>query len=1281
MSSVRGFRRVLGASIAALALWLGGEVSLASAQDDWSITRDAKPKPRAGAAVRKPAKPKPVQAPVAAPDASSQLIERTYRAFVAAPEDGFALKRLRELWLLREGSLDSLLTRLRDEQLADVSRVEPALALAHVLVVLDRREEALTMLAPFQQDSRAILLSARVLRELSRLEEAERAYIDAAQKGRAPADRQLALRALAELALERSDVELARARFTELARAQGDVAASEVELARALSKRGKHADAAVSLQRVISARRGDARAVVPLLRDLAAEQLAAGDVAGAKQSLERALSPGSSNAGYRAELYDLSIEAARRSDGLRELAERLSRDAAGGIDAASRAARLWDELGEEPKAVEAYRNLLRKNPRDLDARRALSQVLLRAGRLDEVIVEQRELVRLAPEEPQFVVGLCELLKQVGRPEEAERLAHEASTRAPQSLPLHRALAELYARWGDSARAEAELSLLAKLDPDDPVHTIALGSERFERGDRPGALTIWKRLLERAGPNSAEGHASLSAVLADHDWLDLAIEHAQIALTLSKDDVDAQRALASLYERAARFSEAEASWQATLKLKAADPATRREARQHIVSIWARLGTLKRHQVDLDERVQQMPRDLESARLLAEAHAHEPGMQAARREQLVLEKIMSQAPSDVESLRALERSYTRSGNKAETLRTLERLIAADPLHAPDFLRRAVELSLASYRDADALRFAQRAVEVSPDDARALRLLGDLHRGLRNFDAAQAAYAKALQVSPRDFETALVLSQVEVARGQIEAAERALLLVIQGSPDDELLSRAARALVQLDVSRSHLERVEPAFLSAALAHPERPLHRKLLVELYASWLVPSARRVFEGKAQPQERELLSRIGRRALKPLLEALLDDDPLQRAVALDLLGAMQNKNAASPLLSLAENSKDGGERARALIAVGLLSDPALGPRLRALCTRAEGRLRPIAVWALARSLGDAARKELVAFAADGDAGVRVIAALALGAIGAREAEPTLRSLLVERHPSVRAAALLSLSRTTEVTDLAREALAWGSPAWQVAIASQVDPAFLARALVSAQAEQRAYAESRLAPASDAEASLLATPSWPFVPKSYVLSAAERHAVSVSARDVALAMPAALAEALADPARRAIALQMLVATSGRLSLGPIEASLDCGTRASLAPQLESLEPQLSSLAASTDRSERKLALLALARLRPDAPSILAALAEPTSPDLLTLLDALSEAPKRAPSLRSALERLASTASDWPTRLHARRALGRAPAGDAEPLALVRAAAQTPASAISTECKPSSPAALN
>ena len=89
-----------------------------------------------------------------------------------------------------------------------------------------------------------------------------------------------------------------------------------------------------------------------------------------------------------------------------------------------------------------------------------------------------------------------------------------------------------------------------------------------------------------------------------------------------------------------------------------------------------------------------------------------------------------------------------------------------------------------------------------------------------------------------------------------------MIARAPDDDLVARAARASMQIHVGAGTLERLEHELLPLALAHPDRPVYRRAVVELYdaiASPLLARARRAgAEGAAARAE---LLRYGARAL------------------------------------------------------------------------------------------------------------------------------------------------------------------------------------------------------------------------------------------------------------------------------------------------------------------------------------------------------------------------------------------------------------------------------------
>ncbi|HEY8429148.1 MAG TPA: tetratricopeptide repeat protein, partial [Sandaracinaceae bacterium] len=676
------------------------------------------------------------------------MIQRYLRVLENDPRESFAFRRLLDLYRERDGNVDRLVEELSARVAADEHAYAPRMLLGHVYRAQNRTEDAR---AAYRRAAELRPNEAAPLVALAQLEraggstaEARRLYDEALSRTRDRLAREELLRAAAEIAIEMRDFDAARGYYEELARGGEGSVYLRTEFARALSAAREHERAAAEYQRVIRTLAGDGRVLPPVLLELSRAQLEMGEPDAAIETLDRALRIAGRRAGIRAELYDQMLAAYRRADRLPELADRLRREAGGGFEAAELLGRIEDELGNDEQALEAYRRALRARPRDIDTRVRIIQVLTRSGRLGDVVAEYRELIRSAPGEPRFVIELAQLLVQTDRREDALRLLRDAAGRNPRDPVLHQQLAELYSRWGEDELAAREVELLARIDPNDPAHVIALGAQQFAAGNREAALATWRRVLtiER---DRAAGHATLGGILADHDMLREAIVHYREAVRLAPNELSYVRGLATVLERNRDDADAAQAWQRVIELAADDRAARREARERIVGIWARMGALARSIAELERRFAAEPPDVEAGRFLAEAYRRRGPQHQAQAER-VLERIVAIEPGDVESLLALERLRTHRGDLAGAIEVLERLRDADPRRAAHYLQRMAEHSLALYRDQEALRYAAEAVRRNPDDASAHRRLADLYRARQDMEHAIASYRRALELNDR-------------------------------------------------------------------------------------------------------------------------------------------------------------------------------------------------------------------------------------------------------------------------------------------------------------------------------------------------------------------------------------------------------------------------------------------------------------------------------------------------------------------------------------------------------
>lgn len=1251
-------------------------------QDDWGITRPGRPtrptrppRPHGGVRPPRPHGGTTQATPEQTPDRHSNvLIERYLRILEANPGEAFAFQRLLDLYRERDGNIDGFLHELEERARRDAASYPPRMMLGQLYRSQNRNADAERMyreaLALRPSDPSPLSKLAAIVEEASHHDEAIALYERALANTSDDAGKQELVRALADISMNASDYDRARGYYARLVPAHGASVYLSTEFARALAARREFARAAAEYERVRQSMRGDNRVLAPLLRDLGRAYLDAGDMEHAITVLNEGLRAAGPSAGVRSEIYEILVDAYRRSDRLAEFIAHLAHEATG-FEANELRGRIEDELGHDEEALAAYRRALAANPQHVDTRLRIVQLLTRSGRLNEVVDEYRSLIRSSPREPRFVVELAQLLMQTGHRDEAMRLAAETSRRYAREPQVHQALAELYARWNEDALATAEVAILARIDPSDPAHLVALGAQQLESGNTQAALQTWRRILD-VDSDRARAHATLGGIYADHDYLREAVAEYRESLRLREGDLDTQRGFATVLERAGLDAEAVAAWTRVIEMSRDDRAVRREARQRIIAIWQRQRQLPNRVYAFEAAFRATPPDLEAGRFLAEAYMRmrpQPRPELAER---VLSRLVELEPGDVESLLALERARTSRGDLAGAIDVLQRLVQADDRRAGQYLQRMAELALALYRDADAVAYAARAVERNPDDATAHQRLADLYRARQDMPHAIASYRRAIELNERSYGTYFELAEIYLAQGELTEADQLFRRVMRSSPDDDLVARAVRAAIQIHLGDSTLEALEQELLPLALANAQRPIFRRLAVELYQSLVAPlvlAARG--EGSSAQEARTRLTRVGTRAIKPLLEALADNDPAQNRTAVDILGELGNARAAVPLIAAAEADGDIQFRLTALRAAGSLASADLIPRFFALSRGDETRLRETATWAIGRIGGRTAVAPLRDRLHEGEPGVRVFAALGLGAAKDDTSRAQLEEALSDPSEDVRVAAAWALGRIGDARSVPRLVAllrnGMRNPASAAAFAlgriggNEATHALL-ELLFSSDPRARSNAAVALrlpAHHETARASVLVVPASVVAAHSYIgtvldadMSIATTGSVALSPlRDALIALASAALEGPLEEVKAA--LDLLGSLSDGVGLGPLTADLSAWPEGARAAALTDLRAIGSALANSLvgvthhgDAAVRTGAVRVLSRIHTEEAqaAIVAALTDSSTEVNRAALDAL-DAHRANDNAVTQVSRVVRTHSDWATRARAAAALGR------------------------------------
>jgi cellulose synthase operon protein C len=1248
---------------------------------------------------------------------SAVLIERYTRVALAQPGAAFPLQRLAQLYRERDGSIAKLVTDFETRAAQPgADQYSATLSLAGLYKVDGRGDDAI---ATYEKaitlkpaDATGLLALARLFQDRGDLAPARAHYEKALPLLTVPADKEQTLRAIMAVALDQKDWVAARGAHKQLAALEPTSLFVKAELGRELYNRGEYAQAEVELKDVVAAAAGDNRALAPALKELGRAQAKAHENAEALATLKRALATAGPQSALRAEIYEIVTEIYRADQRLPELLKQLEDEHPGDFARLALLGGLYEETGDSTRAIETYQRALAQQPRQIDLRLRMIRLLQANGDLDKAIAEYEGLIRAAPNNPQFVFEECEALLQRGDRARALKLVTDLEARGGTDEEVLSRVADFYARIGENEKSLKVLQRLATASSGDPGHLVDLGDRYYQDGQLPLAVQTWKRILAVVQPR-AKALAALGDVYLEHDMVDPALAAYKEAVALDPANLATKKSLASTYERKKDFHESRVLYEeivAKAKEKG-DKALARECRTRIVTLWGLERVLEQQVPALEKQFRAVPPDVEAGRMLAEAQLHLRKLGDA---EATLRRVIATAPGDAESYLALERVLVQENKIADAIAVLEKLAEVEPKRARELYQRMAQYALQIYRDDDAIKYAARAVELNPDDAEGHRRLGEMYRSKQDGEHAIAEFRAAITKNDRLFVVYFELADLLLSKGDADEADRLFRRVIRGAPDEELVARAARLSMQINLGKGTLESLEQDLLPLAIGEPQKPIYRRLLVEIYGSLTFGLVQRVRHGTAEDADeaRAALIRVGSRAVKPLLDALADQDTTQQRIAIDVLAYVQNKNAAVPLFAFATGPADAALRTRAMIACGALGDTRIVPKVQALLFPREAGQEPsgladsvavAAAWGLARlhdapslpvlrriaregtpsmralavlGVGMAHDKgsvaEVAGIAGSVDAGnvARAAAAYALGDLDGQAQVPMLLALAEESDPLPRRMALVALARMA--TSSPRE------PPWQrEAVQAMADAVFAGaddgtRGQASADAVKNAAVASLAALATGADkagrakaAEVLPVPDGALdvddlldglVPRE--VTPADRRAALV--RFAGPLQRSALAALRTSSERARAVLDAL--GSGEGELAPFVARGETGPAADQARAVvAALEPSLIPLARHPDPAVRTKAIVLVARSSSDAAveAVVAGLEDPDEAVQRVALAAVG-APRadggRTPaSARSvgAVGKILTTHESWAMRVLAARALGRLGAAGAGP----------------------------
>ncbi len=491
-----------------------------------------------------------------------------------------------------------------------------------------------------------------------------------------------------------------------------------------------------------------------------------------------------------------------------------------------------------------------------EAHRVRGDLLRQLGKPDQAIAEFQTALKLSPSDPLVYDSLANAYAVVEQNEEAQAarrqsvaLREQAARSGEQPLDTRLALGDAYLNVGDYGRALAEYQAAEKLAPKDTRVYRGLANAYYWQKNWADSERQYQRWLD-AAPNDANAHLLYGLLLIEQKRTTTAADQIQQAAKLSPCSADAHLLLATMY-----YDQNDET-QAITELKAAtaiDP-------QNPDALYI-LGTLQYMQKDYPASAQALQAVLAIRSNFPEAHfaLHSVYMEQAQYAQ-ALQEIQAAStlkPNDAFYQASLAFAYEKVERWNDAIAAYQKSLALkdDPeirlFFGQLYVRRgqydaaneqyqkglaldpnhpmlnaALGALAAQQGKLDVAAAALQKALAREDDASTHALLASVYAQQGKSDAAIAEYQKTISLDPKQWQYPLQLANLYRDLAKPDEAVQSYRAVLALKPDS---AEAYAGIAGVEYKRCNINAAAQAANSAASLTPNNVSYRATLAALY--------------------------------------------------------------------------------------------------------------------------------------------------------------------------------------------------------------------------------------------------------------------------------------------------------------------------------------------------------------------------------------------------------------------------------------------------------------------
>lgn len=449
-------------------------------------------------------------------------------------------------------------------------------------------------------------------------------------------------------------------------------------------------------------------------------------------------------------------------------------------------------MGLQEKARERAESVLRQSPDHLDA---LVLYAASAGprEADEAIARLLPHAARYADQARFLVALASLHANRGDLDKAEGIYRDALQRLPKSWELHLALADLYARKRDPARAGEAYRLAAELAPVKSMAPVKRARFCWSEGRHDEARAILDDVLRAAPQFGAAVMARAEMALRDRD----PAQAAQLLEGFLKAEPSALEAFLLLQRVKLAQGKVDEAIAGYRKVVAAFP----KAAQgwYLLGVaWLQKGDIQKAIGECERALELDADHLDALRLVAELHiragqpdaalsavrpylVRHPGEGAlhtvvgaaygAKKDHLraaeTYREMIQRMPTNPQGPYLLGLALRKLGREAEAAARFEEALKLDPAFPEALDQLAGLLAVRGGSWADGVRRIEQQLAVAPDSAAHAYLLGSYLSRMRAWDKAEQAFLKAVERRPELTAAYVGLSHVYAQTRRVDEA----------------------------------------------------------------------------------------------------------------------------------------------------------------------------------------------------------------------------------------------------------------------------------------------------------------------------------------------------------------------------------------------------------------------------------------------------------------------------------------------------------------------------------